>query len=118
MGIIKLSEIIENKFTKINFWFIIHFAIADIFNSKISKKAFQELDDTKLSFIEISNFFNKIIWRGGIYVTNIFDYKDQSKILKWSHNNLSSKTKIILDIGTIIFFRTKEDTIAFKMRWL
>lgn len=70
---------------------------------------------------ESCGFINRIRWPGGIYRTNLSDFGDAIKIENWIYDNLSSRTQLIFGNPggeRKIFFKTREDLMAFKLRWI
>lgn len=71
---------------------------------------------------ESAGIINCIRWPGGIYRMNLYDFGDVIEIKDWICDNLSRKTKIRMKSGVHgqcrIYFKTEEDAVAFKLRWI
>ena len=70
---------------------------------------------------ESNGFINRMRWQGGIYRTNLSDFGDAIEVENWIYDNLSSKTELISGNtggNRKIFFKTQEDVVAFKLRWM
>lgn len=70
-----------------------------------------------------STFMNRVKWKGGIYKISLTPFGDTEEIKKWMKDNLSKKTKMLRALSLFeddynIFFKTKEDFMAFTLRWV
>jgi len=107
---------------KINFWDEVHLFLAALIQYKKIERISNELFgfSDQVIFVDISILINKIYWWGGIFLFYkeelMFDQCLYEEMLSWIQENLSPKTKIMTE--GIIFFKSKKDVLAFKMKWL